>query len=189
MQTPAFDNPPPRSPFVSVVAWIFIVLTGFSTLIGIMQNLMLAFLFPLDEMKNAMQSAKEGVEVPPFAQFMFGHFQWYFLAFLLLSGATFVSSIGLLKRKNWARLAFIGFFAFGIAWNIAGLFFQKFFLSSMVPATSHAPTDFQSQFEIITTIMFVFACIMATAMSILFGWLIKRFTSTAVRAEFGAGAP
>jgi hypothetical protein len=187
MEIPAPNHPPARSSFVSVVAWISMVLTGFSTFIGILQNVMLALFFPLDEFKGAMQSAKGGPDVPVFVQFMFSHFQLFFLAFLLLSGTMFVSSIGLLKRKNWARIAFVGFFAFGIVWNIAGLVFQKIFLSSMVPATSHAPADFQTQFETIATVMFVFACIMAAGISILFGWLIKRFTSTEIQAEFGVG--
>ena len=34
-----------RSTFVSVVAWVFIVLGGFSTLIAVLQNIMIAVVF------------------------------------------------------------------------------------------------------------------------------------------------
>ncbi len=56
----AVDQPgiqaPPRSSFVTVVGWIFIVLSGFSTLIGALQNLMIRSM-PFDQLKSPLQDS------------------------------------------------------------------------------------------------------------------------------------
>src|SRR6478672_6650334 len=98
----------PQSSFVTVLAWIFIVLAGFATLISILQNVMISLMFPIEEMQAAMVQAKHKQDMPVFAEFMFSHFQLFFLSFLVVSSVTLVSAIALLKRKNWARVLFIG---------------------------------------------------------------------------------
>ena len=70
-------------------------------------------------------------DMPPFAAFMFSHFQLFFLLVLLLSAFTLISSIGLLKRLNWARLCFIGVMVFGIVYQLGGLVIQFLMFSSM----------------------------------------------------------
>lgn len=42
-----------KSTFVNVLAWIFIALAGFSTLISILQNIMISAMFSIDEMNKA----------------------------------------------------------------------------------------------------------------------------------------
>ena len=85
-----------RSTFVTVLAWIFIVGGGFTTFISVLQNVMLTFFFPVDQ----MQTAKGAENMPALALFMLNHMRLFFAAFLILSLTVFVSSIGLLKRKN-----------------------------------------------------------------------------------------
>ena len=183
MNNPDAAVPFPRSTFVTVVAWIFIVVTGFSTFISILQNVMLTFMFPVGEMQDAMHSAKGSENVPEIALFMFSHIRLFFVAFLVLSAAMFVSSIGLLKRRNWARIAFVFFFALGIAWSIASVFLQNAFFSSM-PPPSNAPSEFREQFESMTTVMLVFSSVMSIGFSLLFAWLIRRLSSRQIKGEF-----
>jgi len=106
-----------RSTFVSVLAWIFIVIAGFALLISILQNIMITAMFPMEEMQKSL-NAPEAQEMPAVARFMFSHFTLFFRAFLVVTLVTFISAIGLLKRKNWARIIFIALMALGIAWNI-----------------------------------------------------------------------
>lgn len=175
---------PSRSSFVTALAWIFIVLTGFVTFIAILQNIMISFFFPIDQMQGAMPIAKGSESVPAFVQFMVGHIRLLFAAFLVLSAALCTVSVALLKRKNWARIAFIFFLALGIVWNIGGIFLQGAFFSSMPALPPNAPPEFRSQFESIFTVMLVFSAVMAIGISLLFAWLIKRLVSVRIKAEF-----
>lgn len=173
-----------RSSFVTVLAWIFLVITGFATFISALQNIMITFFFPMAEMKASMHSAKGSEHLPAFSQFMFSNMQYFFIAFFLLSATMFIFSAALLKRKNWARIAFIVFLAFGIAWNIGSLFLQSAFFSSMLQLPSDAPPEFRAQFESMATVMLVATSLFAIALSALFAWLIKRLASPSIRAEF-----
>ena len=102
-----------RSGFVTALAWLFIVLGGFATLMGLLQNLMINLLLPI-------AVREEGAKDPPWAAaFMFDYIHLIFLGFLAVSALTLAAAIGLLLRRNWARLVFIGLMGFGILWNLA----------------------------------------------------------------------
>src|SRR5215813_11094043 len=103
----AIQTPPTRSTFVTVLAWIFIVLSSFATLVSILQNIMIALVFPAAEMQAAATQAKSHPGVPWIASWMFEHFQVFFLFFFVMAAISLAASIGLLKRKNWARLLFV----------------------------------------------------------------------------------
>jgi len=172
-----------RSSFVTVLAWIFIVGGGFTTFISILQNVMLTFFFPVDQ----MQTTKGAENMPAVALFMLNHMRLFFAAFLILSLTVFVSSIGLLKRKNWARVVFIVLFALGILWNVAGIFIQSAMFSAMPAPPPGAPQEFKAQMESMANVMLLFSLVLAVGVSVLFGWLIKRLLSPAILQEFSGG--
>lgn len=175
-------QPPQPSTFVNVLAWIFIVLAGFTTCISILQNIMIHTLFPREEMQQAMQQAEHNQQIPPYFEFMFNHFDLFFAAFLVISATTFIAAIALLKRKNWARILFIGLMALGIAWNVAGLVLQ-FTLFSSFPDFAGAqapPPEFQSVMQI----MRIASVVMVLAFCSLFGFIIAKLCSKKIRAEF-----
>lgn len=173
--------PPPRSAFVNTLAWIFIILAGFATCTGILQNIMIWTVFPREQMSLAMQQAEKAPHFPPVMQFMFSHFDLFFLFFLLVSATALVAAIGLLKRKNWARLAFIALMGLGIAWNVAGLAVQFTMLEQMPElAGQGVPQEFTTMLRI----MQVFSVVMVLAFCTLFVWLIRKLRSAPIRAEF-----
>lgn len=172
-----------KSTFVTVLAWIFIVLGGGATAISALQNVMLYAMFPRAEMKAAANFGPGAEQVPAFAKFMFANFELFFLLFFLLSLLSLVAAIGLLKRKNWARFVFIGLMVFGIVWNLGGLVLQQMFMS-MIPQPSGAPAELQQQLEVMQTIMQIAMLIFALGFSALFGWIIWRLRSPAIAAEF-----
>lgn len=176
-----------RSSFVTVLAWIFIVLSAFSTMISLLQNVMVWTLFRQPEIAQSMAEQTQGM--PPYAAFMMGHFQWFFLAILLVSATTLASSIGLLKRMEWARIVFIALMFLGIAWNLLGLFGQfamMGFMNQQLSAIPRSPNEPDMQ-PFFVGIMVVSA-IFAVGFSVLFGWIAARLMSRAVKAEFGATA-
>jgi len=169
-----------RSAFVTAVAWVFIALAGFSTPIAILQNIMVALMFPAD----AMREVENAKDIPAFARFMFAHPQIFFGAFLAVSAGTLVSAIGLLRRKNWARLLFIGIMALGIVWNLASVALPFFMFASIPPVPEHAPPDFRDSFDIMWKVMTAFTVLIAVAFVCLFGWIIKRLVSGEIKREF-----
>jgi hypothetical protein len=188
----AVDQPgiqvPARSSFVTVVAWIFIVLSGFSTLIGALQNLMIRSM-PFDQLNSALQDST-AFPFPAPARAIFSHFQLFVLAAFLLSLLMLISSIGLLRRRNWARLAFIGLLVLGIIYMLGGLFLQQSFMSSFNKSFSAAaPQDslFRAnaqQFESLFTAMRVFMIAFSLVIAGVFGWIVARLASARVREEF-----
>jgi hypothetical protein len=121
-----------RSGFVTGLAWTFIALAGFSTVIAVLQNIMLALMFPSEELRTSMQEAEKAQPMPAVFRFMFENFRFFFIAFLVLSAGTLITAIGLLKRQNWARLIFIGIMALGVVWNLGSLA-MPFIMTSLVP--------------------------------------------------------
>lgn len=174
-----------QSTFVTVLAWLFIVGAGFAVLISALQNIMINTMMPIADIPPP--SGPDADRIPGFFKFMFSNLRLVFFSFFVISVATLVSAIGLLKRRNWARLVFIGLLALGIVWNIAGLVLQQTFMSSMgVPA--EAPPHIRAEFERTASFMLVFGMVFVLGFSALFGWLIKRLMSTKVRLEFGQAA-
>jgi hypothetical protein len=178
IQVNSADN---RSTFVTVVAWIFISLSGFATIISILQNIMIQTMFSGPEMEKALQ-APTAAGAPPLAAFMTSHFQLFFFAFLIVSALMLASSIGLLKRKNWARLLFIGLMILGIVWQLGGLVLQFTMFSFMQDSFTNAPGAPNIKPFIIGVA--VVSVMFALGMSGLFGWIVKRLLSPTVTAEF-----
>jgi len=170
----------PRSTFVTVLAWVFIVISGFATFIAVAQNIMLAFMFPPGAMDHAVAS---GTELPVLARFVMSNPRALFVAFLVVSVAMLVTSLGLLRRKNWARLVFIGMMVLGALWNLASLVLVFVMLQSMGLALG----DVFVAHDGMMAMMVVFQSVMVLAFVGLFAWIIKRLMSAAVLLEFQPG--
>ena len=181
---------PLRSTFVTVVAWIFIILSGFSTFMSILQNVMITLMFSANDMRKTpfpTVDPQTGKEIPSIFQFLFDHFQLFFLAFLVVSATTLVASIGLLKRKNWARILFIAIMALGIVWNIAGVAMMIPMLSMFPGAASSAKQPgFADNFDIMWKVMAGVNVLFVAGFVWLFGWIIKRLASEKIRQEFAS---
>ena len=174
----------PRSSFVTSLAWSFIVLAGFATVISALQNVMVNLTFPMEEIRGAMREAQGAQALPPFAAFMLDHFRLLAAFFLGVSVFTLVSAIGLLKRMNWARLIFIGVMILGVIWNLAGLVIPYFMHASFPPI----PPEFRDNFQLMMNIMTVVMAVVAVVFAGLFAWVAKRLMSAEVKREFGASA-
>ena len=186
---PADTQVPARSSFVTVVAWIFMVLSGFATFVGALQNLMIRSM-PFDQFNTILQDSTAASQIPGPARFMFSHFQLFVLVTFIFSLLMFVSSLGLLRRRNWARLVFMGLLVLGIVYMLAGLFVQQSFMSSFntsFGAATQQDSVFRAttdQFRSMLTAMRVFMIVFSLGIAGLFGWIVARLSSAKVRAEF-----
>ena len=174
-----------RSTFVTVTAWVFIVIASFSTLISVLQNVMLNIMTSFENIPPPRGPLAE--QMPAYVGFMAEHVRLFFLSFLIVSVATLAAALGLLRRKNWARLTLIGILSIGVAWNVAAFILQQRIFSSADGVRPNAPSAFSAEFDQMTSVMLVFSTVMAAGFALLFAWLIKRLLSRPVRAEFNQG--
>lgn len=168
---------PPRSTFVTVIAWIFIALAGMATPISILQNIMVWTVFRQHDLSEASATMAEQGTPAPMA-WMMGHMEVWFGAFLVVCLVTLASAIGLLLRKNWGRLGFMGIMGLGILYQVVALLMMWSMTSSM-PVMESAP-----ELNTMMVVMQLFAMVFALGIVTLFGWIIKRLASPAIRAEF-----
>jgi len=169
-----------RSQFVTKLAWAFIAMSVLGMLVAIAQNLMVHMLMP--ELESAMAQARTTPGAPPFAGMLLGGLRDAFAFGMLTTACMLAASIGLLRRNNVARLAFITFLVLAIAWNVVGLGMQAVLFSHM-PVQEFAQEgglDMRPMFRAI----FAFGVLLAVVIAGVFGWIIKRLTSPAIRAEF-----
>jgi len=160
-----------KSTFVTVIAWLFIVGSGLATLFSVMQNIV--FLMIMKEEYAQLADSKPN-EIPFFLE----NLQLDLLAFLLVSLTLFFSSIGLLKRKSWARLVFIVLLLLGIVAIIGHLISQAMFLST----TPETPQEQEAKEFLI--IIYWYIALIEIGMAGLFAWIIKRLLSEPVKQEF-----
>ncbi|MBO9716856.1 MAG: hypothetical protein J7507_08590 [Pseudoxanthomonas sp.] len=173
---------PPRSTFVTVLAWIFIVMSGMGTLVSILQNVMIHLMLRDAALDQALQAAPENV--PAVLVFLAGHARLVFVGFFLVTLFTLASSIGLLRRYNWARWCFIGVMGLGIAWQLAGLAIQSSLLATVRGQFAQAAQMGGPDMGAMVAVIAVVGAIFAAGMIVLHAWLILRLVSPRVAAEF-----
>lgn len=177
MQNSAFV---PQSTFVTVLAWIFVVFGGFGVFGALMQNVMINVMMPTF-IKSQATAAQ------PVPAFPVGIFRVMGIFFLVLTSFVTYAAYALLKRRNWARRTFVVLFALGIVFNVVwavGFGLGAGFSNFPTSGEHAAPPGMHTMLTVMATMFAVFAL----AVSILFGWLIKRLRSTSVKAEFSDGA-
>lgn len=167
-----------RSTFVTVLAWVFIVGAGFTSVVSLMQVVMVSIMFSGDEFQSIPEDA------PGFARFMQEYFHLFIYSFFALAVFTFTSSIALLKRKNWARLAFIGILLLGVVWQVFGIVIQFFMFSE--PPADQSMEGFDD-FQRMTNIFRWFTLAFGIFLSGLFIWIIRKLLTEPIISEFTLG--
>jgi hypothetical protein len=183
MSMPTPNPPTQRSSFVTTLAWITIVPAALGVVISTLQNILFFTVMPMDP--QSLPSVPDMEQMPAFVTFMLAHLRAMFVAFWLMTVVSLVSGIGLLRRKEWARLFFIALMGLSIVWNMAGVYLQQSFFSA-IPSMAEAPPEFSAQFESMASTMWVVSIAMAVAFSAVSVWLIWRLSSAPIKAEFGA---
>jgi hypothetical protein len=171
-----------ESTFITVIAWIFIIGGAISVFISI------SSFFIVGPTQEALFRDTAFTALPPGGtKFLIGHtLELIALAMLTLSVVTLVSSVGLLRRRNWARLLLIAMLGIGAVYLIANLFLQPWLESRLPLPSAQNPQDraFQEQWQSTVHTMRVSRGILSVAVAALLAWVIARLSSRRIRAEF-----
>ncbi len=175
----------PKSTFVTVTAWIFIIASAWTVFVSLSQ---LWIFGSAQGPFEAMFRDTTFTALPPSgAKFLIRHLlQLMTLALLTLSVVTLVSSVGLLRRRNWARLLFITVMTVGVCY-LAAFLFRQWWTSpesqSPLAQISQAQAT-QEQWRSTFHAMRVFVGIQGAAVAGLLAWVIARLCSRRIQAEF-----
>ncbi len=172
-------SPPTRSTFVSVVGWIFALLSGFGLLISVMQNIMIHTVFPLEQLTSDVPA-----DLPPMARFMFEHMSLMVAIPLLVSAVLLAGSLGLIKRLEWGRELMVVLMGLAALWSAGSIVFQIAWMGQL----PSPPPGVAGGFAAMQTIMMVFSLLWGLGLAALFGWIAKRLMSWDIKQEFGEGA-
>jgi len=169
---------PPRSLFVTNLAWISIALAGAHSLMSLLQNF--AYLVvPLPVLPAA-----GGELLPPLVLWMFAHMRSFMLASLLFGAFWLWASIDLMRRRAWARIAVVGILLFGIAATVVATLWQ-FYLFRFIGELLQPLADDGGQLaDGVVVAVSVVVGVIALAVCWLLGWLAWRLLHPGIAREF-----
>jgi hypothetical protein len=161
-----------RSIFVTITAWMFIVLAAMTSVSMMMPKIAIGTLLPA------------GIALPAFSN---AYLPWMVVAAALLSLLTLASAIGLLLRFDWARRVFIGLIALALVGNLLGLWLQQELLHSVAASTLNGaaiPAQAAGVLGGFVTAARVMAVVVTLGACSLLVWIIRCLMSPSVRQEF-----
>jgi hypothetical protein len=170
-----------RSLFVTITAWVFIVLALLASASAVVQTAVVSSL--------PGQIALSGTPLPQpgLTGWLLAYLPWVVGTGLVVSVATLVAAGGLLVRLEWARRTFIALLLVAIAANLGGLWLQQEVMLSLVDATlqrSVLPPQVAGVFGGFV----VAARSMAVLVTLIgcggLGWIAWRLTQPLIRQEF-----
>lgn len=170
-----------RSLFVSVTAWLFILLAAVACAAGVVQQATLASWSP------ALQASMNTVPLPALSSLLMAYLPWVNGAGLLVSVAMLAAAMGLLLRLEWARRAFIGLLLLAIVANLAGLWLQQEFMQSLVDSTLNRvamPAAALDMLGGLATAARVMGVLVTLSLCLGLAWVVQRLRSPMVRQEF-----
>ena len=171
----------PPSMFVTVTAWIFIVITGLGVLALLLQNLLLATLMASPEVQHALNDLPTHTDGA--TTFIVRHMRAIAAAMLALVGIALVSAIGLLQRRNWARLCFVGVLVVAVLYQLGRLAYV-WLMPLPMPQSPDGSVNLASMMDTLR----VASTVMAMALTLVASWLVIKLCSPAIRAEFQSAA-
>jgi hypothetical protein len=171
-----------RSLFVTLTAWVFILLGVLASASALIQNAQVASL-----MVGGFYHPVDVKSLPPVSGLLMTYLPGVLAAGLALSLATLASAVGLLMRLDWARRVFIGVLATAIVVNLAGLWLQHEVVQSVVSTTltrATLPAQVLDVFGGFVTAARVMAVLVTLGACMVLAWIIRSLMSPVIRQEF-----
>ena len=169
-----------RSPFVTLVAWAFIVVAALASASALVQSAQVASVLP-------QWRAAGSVAMPTATAFLLKYLPWLMGAGVVVSLALLVCAVGLLMRMEWARRTAMVLLALAIAANLGGLWLQHEVVRALLRVTlqgSTIPQAAAGMFDGFATATQVMGVLFTLACCVGLAWLIRRLNSDVVRQEF-----
>lgn len=175
-----------KTPFVTIIAWVFIALSIMILMTSIIQFIVVAVLnygdmhnLMVAELKKTMKDS----DMLELALLAF-RYAWIFVAVTFLYALTLLlTSIGLLKRREWARKTMVVLLVIAVFYELTDLAWQFYVMNStMAPMMTEMPGLGNG----IMAVMLGMVTLMVLAFCILFVWVIIKLLSEKVKQEFAA---
>lgn len=174
----------PRSQFVTLLAWLSLVLALLGVVSGVLQGVMLLGAHPDQGLLEALTTGASGVALPPALLWVFDHLGLLLLLSVLSSVLWAVASWGLLQRREWGRFGFIVLLLASALLTFAGAFAFDRFLGDLTSRSGVDPADIDPLLANMQAAMRMAMYAAAVAIGILHGAIVWKLCTPAVRAEF-----
>lgn len=175
-------QPVPRSLSVTLLAWVTIIPAACGALVALLQNILFAAFMSSEQLEALYAALPPGMEALP--RVSYDMLRVVLLAFLALSILFLVTGIGLLKRREWARIVFAAAVLLGTIYGVASYFLldSASDLSVLIPPAdvNGSRVDVAPLMAMMRTATTVLTLVF-TALNL---WLVWWLLSPAVRAEF-----
>lgn len=162
-----------RSTFVTVVGWIFIIFSSLFLLEALMFMAM-----PVEKLAALMQPAQA---LKPGDTLYLSVMHGFFLVFGAVSAWVLLSSIGLVLRKNWARISFIVILVINLIfcgiYLLLGAFTIAFMPSTGLPGQPPELAGFAHG-------MMIFMVVCSVIFGALYGFILYKLNTKSIRQEF-----
>jgi hypothetical protein len=173
-----------RSMSVTLLAWVTIIPAAFGVLVSLLQTVLFTAFMSPEQLDQLFAMLPPGMEALP--RISYDTLRIALLSFLALSVIFLATGIGLLQRRNWARVVFIAAVALGTLYSVATYFFMDTAadLSLLIP-----PADINgSRIDVapIMAMMRTATTVLAILFTALNVWLVWWLVSPAIRREFGS---
>jgi hypothetical protein len=177
----------PRTSFVSGLAWTFIACAALGALLVGAQLVAVSTVFPAEEMREVLREIGKSQPLPAFVDAAFEHLRALLAALLALCVVTLIASLGLLARRDWARVAFIWLSIAAAIVHAAGALAPLPLGFGPMPFAQEVPAELRGGFEAIMRTLLWTSIGSALAFAGAFAWLAKRLAAEDIRREFSAG--
>lgn len=170
-----------KSRFVTVTAWVFMVLGAVASAMALVQNA------AVSSLPGQIALVTTPLPQPWLTSGLMAYLPWVMGAGLLAAVALLASAAGLLLRLEWARRSFIVMLWLVVLANLGGLWLQQELMRSLVDATLQ-------QAPLAPSVAQVFGGFVAAARAMallvtlggcgLLAWIAWRLGRPAIRQEF-----
>ena len=168
----------PRSGFVTALAWTSLALGVLGTASGLLQAISL----PLVQPETFLQGFEQnGPALPAALTWTFAHLQAINAMSTVLSALFAWVSWGLLRRREWARLAFIAFLVLGALAGFAGVALVRHLLGWMAGLGALEADPALAGIVLATQVAMIGAAVLIALLHAAIAW---KLCTRAIRAEF-----
>ena len=172
-------NAPPRSLFVTNLAWISIAVSSSYVLLAGLENLA-ALVVP----EAFLPPAALFAGFPESVAWVASHLRELLLGGLALGIVALWASIDLMRRRPWSRIAMIVLLALLIVLLAASVAWQALLYSGVREIVSGVDDTIGATVGAVTIAVQVMVAIVALGTAAVFAWLGWRLMQPAIRAEF-----
>lgn len=183
---PVPSEPRPSGSFVAVIGWIAFALALLGAFYGLTQVVGGLFM-PRDFYLRMINPAGRPMSLPPLLEWFYTHTLLIGAIELVLSALFAWVSWNLLKRRDWARIAFVAFLLLGAAWQFGSLWMMPQVIEGTLAAQAAMLPPGQAMPGEMKDIMRM-AMLMGSAVGLLIaallGWVAWKLCTAKLRAEF-----